>query len=81
MSYFLGVFIYIFCGILWNHFYWQLHMKQALSEKKEEKKKCWTQKTAARGTEPKKKAQTLITMTSGTEPMTPTKLLNRIKDF
>ena len=45
------------------------------------KKKCWTQKTAARGTEPKKKAQTLITMTSGTEPMTPTILLNRIKDF
>ena len=49
--------------------------------KKRRKKKCWTQKTAARGTEPKKKAQTLITMTSGTEPMTPTKLLNRIKDF
>ena len=77
MSYFLGVFIYIFCGILWNHFYWQLHMKQALSEKKSAGHK----KTAARGTEPKKKAQTLITMTSGTEPMTPTKLLNRIKDF
>ena len=50
-------------------------------KRKKEKKKCWTQKTAARGTEPKKKAQTLITMTSGTEPMTPTKLLNRIKDF
>ena len=56
-------------------------MKQALSEKKEEKKSGGHKKTAARGTEPKKKAQTLITMTSGTEPMTPTKLLNRIKDF
>ena len=49
--------------------------------KKEEKKSAGHKKTAARGTEPKKKAQTLITMTSGTEPMTPTKLLNRIKDF
>ena len=49
--------------------------------RRKKEKKCWTQKTAARGTEPKKKAQTLITMTSGTEPMTPTILLNRIKDF
>ena len=52
-----------------------------IGKKEEKKKSAGHKKTAARGTEPKKKAQTLITMTSGTEPMTPTKLLNRIKDF